>query len=104
MIRPVHLMGGLIVGLLTFAYFAVGEIRSLRTERDQAEYDLKALTATARVYRTRRDAEQSAAKARAAELQIEIAHYEKALADANRACPLNAADLDWLRADGAGAR
>ncbi len=63
-----------------------------------------AATAALELYRRQADADAAAAEARAADLQKEIADYEKKLADAGRGCALSPDDLDWLRNDGRKAR
>lgn len=96
-IAPYLIAAGLFAGLLTYSIYALGEIRELRIERDEALRQTKARDDAFWKYQEQRAADEAALQARQSELDQEIADYEKALASAGRDCRLDGDDLNWLR-------
>jgi len=76
------------------------ETAALQAQLAEERRRRAAATAALELYRRQADADAAAAEARAADLQKEIADYEKKLADAGRGCRLDDADLRWLHDNG----
>jgi hypothetical protein len=84
----------------TASCVARAETAALQAQLAEERRRRAAATAALELYRRQADADAAAAEARAAELQKEIADYEKKLADAGRGCRLDDADLRWLHDNG----
>lgn len=91
------LLAGATGGALASAHRGWTKARALETELNEALRQMQARDEALAAYATRRAQEEAATQARQSELEQEIARYEKALADAGRACRLDDGDVDWLR-------